>query len=160
MIVAAYKKISRNGFWLRLIPGMRHDLYLVGDHLLLVEQLIFVERYKRFYFGDIQYFAICPSSRWIGFAIVLGLLTVLSALFFFGWDNPALLCSGIFLSLLFGSSFVYNLILGPTCVVQVKTAIQLKRIPPLERFLTFRKEIGEIQRRIMEAQQTTIGPVA
>jgi hypothetical protein len=159
MIVPAYKKISGNGFWLRILPGMRYDLYLGDDHLLLVEQLIFVERYKRFYFGDIQYLAVSPSSRWIVFAIALGLLTFLSALFLLGWNNPALLGIGLLFSALFGSAFVYNLILGPTCIVQVKTAIQLKRLPPLERFRAFRKEIGEIQRRVLEAQQIT-GPPA
>jgi hypothetical protein len=157
MTGSAYQKISRNGFWLRLIPGIRHDLYLGDDHLLLVEQLIFVERYKRFYFRDIEYFAVTSSSRWIGFAIVLGFLTLLSTLLFFGWSVPALLWSGLFFFLLFGSAFVYNLFLGPTCIVQLKTAIQLKRIPPLERYRTFRREISEIERLIMTAQESKTG---
>ena len=45
-----YIKISKGASLMAVVPGLRTKLYLGQDHLLLVEQLILVERYKRFYF--------------------------------------------------------------------------------------------------------------
>jgi hypothetical protein len=153
----AYKKISRGGFWFRILPGMRYDLYLGEDHLLLVEQLIFVERYKRFYYGDIQYISVAGSGRSVGFTIAFVLFLLFGAglpstLFLFGMHSAALLGIAVLVLAVFGSALIYNLILGPSCIVQIKTATQLRRIPPLERMPTYRKQIIDIQQRILNAQ--------
>ena len=68
------------------IPGLRTKLYLGTDHLLLVEQLILVERYKRFYFRDIQVITATQSARWIVFGVLWGFLALLSAFSFFVHD--------------------------------------------------------------------------
>jgi hypothetical protein len=119
---STYTKISRNGFLLRLLPGIRHDLYLGPDHLLLVEQVVFVERYKRFYYTDIQYISVAKSGRSIGFTITFAILLIFSLPFFLGWQYPVLLGIAIVLTAIFGSLLVYNLMLGPSCLVQIKTA--------------------------------------
>jgi hypothetical protein len=149
---STYTKISRNGFLLRLLPGIRHDLYLGPDHLLLVEQVVFVERYKRFYYTDIQYISVAKSGRSIGFTITFAILLIFSLPFFLGWQYPVLLGIAIVLTAIFGSLLVYNLMLGPSCLVQIKTATQLRRIPPLERVPTYEKQLVEIQKRILAAQ--------
>jgi hypothetical protein len=149
---STYTKISRGGFWLRLLPGIRHDLYLGPDHLLLVEQVVFVERYKRFYYTDIQYISVARSGRSVGYTITFTILLIFSLPLFLGWQYPVLLGTAVGLTAIFGSLLFYNLILGPSCLVQIKTATQLRRIPPLERYPTYEKRLVEIQKRILAAQ--------
>jgi low affinity Fe/Cu permease len=149
---STYTKISRNGFWLRLLPGVRHDLYLGPDHLLLVEQVVFAERYKRFYYTDIQYISVAKSGRSVGFTISFTILLICGLPFFLGWQYPVLLGIAIALTVMFGSLLIYNLMLGPSCLVQIKTETQLRRIPPLERLPTYEKRLVEIQKRILAAQ--------
>ena len=138
-----------------LIPGMRTKLYLGADHLLLVEQLILVERYKRFYFRDIQAITATKSARSIVFGSFWGFLTLVAALsffFFFFFHHPVALTLGAVFTALFGFAFVHNLILGPTCIVRVRTAVQTHRVAPLERMRAFRKEIEIIEPLIRNAQ--------
>jgi hypothetical protein len=79
----SYTKISNGGLLMTLIPGLRTKLWLGTDHLLLIEQLILVERYKRFYYRDIQAITATQSSRWLAFTGLWGFLTLLAALSFF-----------------------------------------------------------------------------
>lgn len=134
-----------------LIPGLRTKLYLGTDHLLLVEQLILVERYKRFYYRDIQAITAAQSSRWLVFAGLWGFLTLLAALFFFV-HNPIALIAGTIFTGLFGFVFVHNFIQGPTCIVRLRTAVQAHRIAPLERIRDFRREMETIEPLIRTAQ--------
>jgi hypothetical protein len=147
-----YTKISRSGFWFRLLPGIRHDLYLGRDHLLLVEQVVFVERYKRFYYTDIQYIAVAKSGRSVAFTITFIILLIFSLPLYLAWQYPVVLGSALLLTAAFGSLLFYNLMLGPSCLVQIKTATQLRRIPPLERYPTYQKQLVEIQQRILATQ--------
>jgi hypothetical protein len=147
----AYTKISNGGLLMTLVPGLRTKLYLGTDHLLLIEQLILVERYKRFYYRDIQAITATQSSRWLVFAGLWGLLTLLGALPFFV-HNPIALISGTLFTGLFGFAFVRNLIQGPTCIVRLRTAVQTHRIAPLERIRAFRRGMEAIEPLIQTAQ--------
>src|ERR1700730_18559761 len=100
----SYIKISNGGLLMTLIPGLRTKLYLGTDHLLLIEQLILVERYKRFYYRDIQEITASQSSRWLVFAGLWGFPTLLAELFFF-FHNPIVLIAGTFFTGLFGFAF-------------------------------------------------------
>jgi hypothetical protein len=147
----SYTKISNGGLLMTLIPGLRTKLYLGTDHLLLIEQLILVERYKRFYYRDIQAITAAQSSRWLVFAGLWGLLTLLAALSFFVHNPIALIAATLFTGL-FGFAFVYNLIQGPTCIVRLQTAVQTHRIAPLERTRDFRRGMDAIEPLIRTAQ--------
>jgi hypothetical protein len=147
----SYTKISNGGLLMTLIPGLRTKLYLETDHLLLIEQLILVERYKRFYFRDIQVITATQSARWIVFAAVWGFLALLAALSFF-LHNPVAVTVGTFCTALFGFAFVHNMILGPTCIVRLRTAVQTHRVAPLERIRDFRKGMETIEPLIRDAQ--------
>src|SRR5580698_7690109 len=96
-----YKKISNGGLLMTLIPGLRTKLWLGTDHLLLVEQLILVERYKRFYYRDIQAITATRSSRWLVFTGLWGFLALLAAPSFF-FHNPIALIAGTLFTGLFG----------------------------------------------------------
>jgi hypothetical protein len=146
-----YTKLSNGGLLMTLIPGLRTKLYLGTDHLLLIEQLILVERYKRFYFRDIQVVTATQSSRWLVFGGLWGFLALLAALFFL-IHNPIALAAGTFFCGLFGFAFVHNLIQGPTCIVRIRTAVQAHRIAPLERIRDFRKGMEAIEPLIRSAQ--------
>ena len=147
----SYIKISNGGLLMTFIPGLRTKLYLGTDHILLIEQLILVERYKRFYFRDIQVITATQSSRWIVFGTAWGSLTLLAALFFL-LHNPLGMAAGTFLTALFGFAFIHNMIQGPTCIVRFRTAVQTHRIAPLERIRDFRKGMEILEPMIRSAQ--------
>jgi hypothetical protein len=147
----SYTKISNGGLLMTLIPGLRTKLYLGKDHLLLIEQLILVERYKRFYYRDIQVITATQSSRWVVFGGLWGFLALLAALAFFV-HSPIALVAGTLFTSLFGFAFVHNLIQGPTCIVRLRTAVQTQRIAPLERSRHFRRGMETIEPLIRNAQ--------
>jgi hypothetical protein len=149
----SYTKISNGGLLMTVIPGLRTKLYLGTDHLLLVEQFILVERYKRFYFRDIQVITVTESARWIVFGAIWGFLA-LFAVSCFLVNNPVALIVGMSLTALFGFAFVHNLMLGPTCIVRLQTAVQIHRVSPLERIRDFRKGMETIEPLIRNAQLT------
>jgi hypothetical protein len=146
-----YTKISNGGLLMTLIPGLRTKLYLGTDHLLLIEQLILVERYKRFYFHDIQVITATQSARWIVFGAIWGFLALLTALLFLV-HNPVTVAIGTFFTALFGLAFVHNIVVGPTCIVRLRTAVQTHRVAPLERIRDFRRGIATIEPLIRAAQ--------
>jgi hypothetical protein len=146
-----YTRISNGGLLMTVIPGLRTKLYLGTDHLLLVEQLILLERYKRFYFRDIQAITAAPSGRWIVFGTIWGFLALVAALFLMV-HHPLAVSAGAFFTTLFGCAFVHNLILGPTCVVRLRTAVQTHRLAPLERIRNFHQRMATIEPLIREAQ--------
>jgi hypothetical protein len=147
----SYTKISNGGLLMTLIPGLRTKLYLGTDHLLLIEQLILVERYKRFYFRDIQVITATQSSRWLVFGGLWGFLALLAALSFIV-HNPVAIAAGTLFTGLFGFAFVHNMIQGPTCIVRLRTAVQTHRMAPLERIRDFRKGMEIIEPLIRTAQ--------
>jgi hypothetical protein len=146
-----YTKMSNGGLLMTLIPGLRTKLYLGTDHLLLIEQLILVERYKRFYFRDIQVITATQSSRWLVFAGLWGFLTLLAAVSFLVHNTVAIAVGALFAAL-FGFAFVHNMIQGPTCIVRLRTAVQTQRIAPLERIRDFHKGMEIIEPLIRTAQ--------
>jgi hypothetical protein len=146
-----YTKISNGGLLMTVIPGLRTKLYLGSDHLLLVEQFILLERYKRFYFRDIQVITVTQSARWIVFGTVWGFLALVAALAFLV-HHPLAVGAGVFFTVLFGFAFVHNLILGPTCIVLLRTAVQTHRVAPLERIRSFHQQMATIEPLIREAQ--------
>jgi hypothetical protein len=147
-----YTRISNGGLLMTVIPGLRTKLYLGTDHLLVVEQLILLERYKRFYFRDIQAITAAKSGRWIVFGTIWGFLALVAALFLMV-HHPLAVGAGAFFTTLFGYAFVHNLILGPTCVVRLRTAVQTHRLAPLERIRNFHQRMATIEPLIREAQR-------
>ena len=134
----SYTKISNGGLLMTLIPGLRTKLYLGTDHLLLVEQLILVERYKRFYFRDIQAITATRSSRWMVFGRSGGSYPDRCAVFL--CPQSRRLIRGNVFTALFGFAFVHNLIQGPTCIVRFEQRFKPIGSPPWKEFATFAKE--------------------
>ena len=155
-------------------------LYLGTDHLLQVAFSGFTESYRRFYFRDIQTMTLRKSldgqvwnGVWGFLAFLLGVVALESN------DTAGSIVwgglTGIFLVLL-----LINVARGPTCVCQIRTAVQTRTLPSLNRLRSASKVIArlrplidaaqgalprdEITRRLDEARQGTIpvspGPAA
>jgi hypothetical protein len=147
----------------RRLPGKsvafsfnRSSLWQAPDHLLLVKNRGYAEEYKRFYYGDIQAIVL----RRTNFAnLISGILAVFAAfpvlLFLAGivrhWGKAALIAWGTiagFLLLL----IVINLLKGPTCRVEIQTAVQKEKLTSLSRLATAHKTIARILPAIEAAQ--------
>ena len=142
----------------RRLPGIGSGafetvrLYLASDHLLQVSTSGFRETYRRFYFREIQLLALRDSMHgrvWNG---VWGFLAFLPALVALQVNIPATRViwwglAGIFLLLL-----AINIARGPTCVCQVRTAVQTRTLASLNRLRKASKVIGQL-RPLIEAAQ-------
>lgn len=133
----AYRLLSRSSSF-----ATYYTLHMENDHLLSTEGY-YSNRYRRFFFKDIQAIFIRKTSTntWqcaISF-IALGFIAVA----FLAGGEGIKIATGIlgFPFLLF---LIVNLIKGPTCECRIKTAVQFERIEPLNRVRKARKVIHRI----------------
>lgn len=156
---AQYRKIASTGLISRLVPGVRSDIYLGDDHLLHAKQIMLFEKYRRFYFSDIEAISFSKSNRWIWFSTVWGFLLFCSLFWYLGHGTWFYVVGAIF-SFIFGGLLISNLIGGPTYVVNIQTAAQIRRLRPVER----EKQLVRFQElvvpMIMLAQQPSVNQAA
>jgi hypothetical protein len=131
-------------------------LYLAVDHLLQVSSSGFTEIYRRFYLRDIQAISLRESMHgkvWNG---IWGFLAFLPAIVALQVGGAATVVwwgiTGIFLLLL-----AINITRGPTCVCQVRTAVQTRPLPSLNRVRRASKVIAQLK-PLIEAAQGTLPP--
>jgi hypothetical protein len=148
-----YRKIACTGWISRLLPGARSELYLGSDHLLHATQILLFEKYRRLYFADIEAITFCKSNRWIWLSVIWGFCLAASPLWYLGHTTWCYIAGAIF-CLVFGVLLLSNLLAGPTYVVAVQTAAQLRRLKPLERERKLAKFQEMIAPMIIAAQQT------
>jgi hypothetical protein len=149
---APYRKIAATGWTSRLLPGARSAIYLGGDHLLHAKQIMLFEKYRRFYFSDIEAISFSKSNRWIWLSVVWGFLLFCSLFWFLGHQTWCYVV-GALSCLVFGGFLPSNLIAGRTYVVNMQTAAQIRRLRPVEResqLIKFQQTVVPI---IMQAQQ-------
>jgi hypothetical protein len=124
------------------------------DHLLAIDTSGYTETYKRFYFRDIQAFMVRRTSHWIIWGVVFGVLAIpFGALAIFdpigeavaGWIFGC--AAGVFLLAL-----ALDLAAGPSCVCQVRTAVQTEELPSLNRLRRARKVLGRLRPLIAGVQ--------
>ena len=130
----------------------RCSLYLGDDHILAVDNNGFSENYKRFYFSDIQAFITQKTRRGAVWNIVLSIMIaciLIGALF--SAEEPLRIIfwilSGIFLVFL-----LINTMGGPTCTCHIVTAVQVEKLPSLNRLRVTRKVINTLRRAIEKIQ--------
>jgi hypothetical protein len=142
----------------RKLPGRRRgfifsaSLWTGADHILSVRSARFQERYKRFYFRDIQAIVVTKVPRfvvstWVVAAAALLLTGVLSvrallpALTGWLWLLPAaLLGVWIYISAAQG------------CTCRLYTAVSREDLPSIYRMWTARKALAELEQRIAQVQ--------
>jgi len=146
----------------RRLPGLGSGafenvtLYVAADHLLQVSSSGFTETYRRFYFRDVQAILLRASAHGKIWNCVWGFLAFLPAIVAMQLSGaPAVVwwgISGIFLFLL-----VINVARGPTCVCQVRTAVQTRPLPSLNRVRRASKVIA-LLKPLIEAAQGVMPP--
>jgi hypothetical protein len=129
--------------------GGIHSLWVAGDHLLLLSNHSFSEEYRRFFFRDIQQISVAKTQGAMILNIVLGALVLLLASvipFVEVWEGLGVWIA--FASLL----CVSNLLKGPSCICELRTAVQTVRLKPLRRLRRAQKVIAQL-RPLIEAAQ-------
>lgn len=136
------------------------SLWLSADHLLQVEGTRFSEDYKRFYFKDIKAVTLRRTPTWgrtnwicLGLAILVMGLFAAFAVHAAPNDRGPFLVIGICIAAIFLLFGFINLLLGPTCVCHLLTAVQQEELPSLKRLRRARKVLN----RIREAVESTQG---
>jgi hypothetical protein len=139
----------------RRLPGLRLSggrsaLRIADDHLLLCDYRTgFTDRYKRFYFRDIEAIIVRRTLHWAGSLMVWGFI----ALCFFliatstHWN--------IFLYVLEGICVFFmarNLIRGRSCRTHIQTAVQIDVLPPLKRVRRTKRILRSLFPLIEQAQ--------
>ena len=131
-------------------------LFLADDHLLLVSATGFRESYRRFYLRDIQ--SITARKTVTGqvvngafgftlFGAILGVVSSKDGAVTLGWG----MATGFFFALL-----LFNVLRGPTCVCEIHTAVQSRRLGSVNRMRAARKLLARLRPHIEAAQ----GPLA
>jgi len=138
-------------------------LYLAADHLLLVTSMWFTESYRRFYLRDIQCFSLRRTPWRLVWNILLAGPLVISVVMLAatGTTIPqraldsneitGLIVVGALASL-FLLCLVVNTVRGPTCVCNIHTAVQTRRLFTLGRINRARKVISQLKPLIEAAQ--------
>jgi hypothetical protein len=146
------------------------SLWLAKDHLLHVSNTFSLERYRRWYFRDIQGFVLQRTSArlaWNFFTCVIAFasLAVTGGCLYrlskaSGTSEPVLLLivAGIFGAIGFLSlaGAVVNAVMGPTCTVFVQTPHGLDRISSPNRVAAFERILARL-RPLLESAQTGSG---
>jgi hypothetical protein len=120
------------------------SLWQGSDHLLQVEKDGYSERYRRFYFADIESFIIRRDNRQRNYTIAL---IILQAFFLFfivigGSSGMRVALSIPFAMLL--TALIVNIAKGPSCVTHVTTAVQRQEIQSLRRVRAAERAANEI----------------
>lgn len=127
------------------------------DHLLVIASQFLTERYKRFYYQDIQAITITRSST----GVLVGVILAILAGFFVLWAAlgfllldwtamPTVIVTGI--GVIWLLLFLVNILLGPTCRCFLYTAVSCEELYALGRVRTARRAVARL-RPLVEAAQ-------
>ncbi len=144
----------------RRLPGkhrrtLSQDTLWTGeDHLLWVHSGFFREKYRRFYYKDIQYIVSRKTDRGKLFNLVLILLSVAPApavVYFAREFAPLAYVSGS-VAVFFMILLLANLVLGATCETLLHTEVQTQRLYPLKRTRSAAKALAMLSPLIERTQ--------
>lgn len=159
-----YVRLARGFFGCSSVwRGNGHYLYVKGSGFLLP----FSEEYYRFEFLKIQSVAATRTSRgtiWSIFcgvgALIFGALTAASIAGVDGSPSDPVL---YFLAGVLGISalvclavIAVNIVLGPTCVFRIQTAVRSENLRPLSRWRAAREVLSSMQAEIELAQSSAL----
>jgi len=135
-----------------IVSVTRSNLWLGKDHLLGIETEGYTEKYKRFYFRDIQAITLLRTNRAFVLGVVTGGMTALFALLVLAIDDVVGKWVFGILGGICAIPFLGNLIYGPTCKCELRTAVQTENVPSMSRVRRARKVLNRIRPLIAEAQ--------
>jgi hypothetical protein len=132
-------------------------LWLGPDHLLVVSSQYLTERYKRFYFQDIQALTVTRSTKGVLMSVIFAILGAFFALWailgytLIGWDPvPTGIVGGI--AIFWILLLLVNVLLGPTCRCYLYTAVNCEELYAVGRLRTARRTVQRLQALIESAQ--------
>src|SRR3954468_18478999 len=103
-----------------------------ADHVLNVTNTGSTEQYKRFYFNEIQAVVLRRTPEWAVWNGVFATLMVMFG-FFSGFANDIAARVGLGIpASVFMVALIANAILGRTCVVHIRTAVQTEQLFSLD----------------------------
>lgn len=139
-----YKKIT--GVYKNFL-GRRCSLWQGPDHLLSVFSNGMMERYKRFYYQDIQGLVITstPKGKIVNIVLLCCAAPLVITAFFQTYYY-------LILALPIALMLAFNLALGKTCVCLIFTAAQTGRLPGIMRHRYAKKFINRLVPLINQAQ--------
>ena len=137
-----YKKLARGGRPGRIAIAQL-SLWLGPDHLLQIEGDGYSERYRRFYFADIETFTIRRDNRQRNYTIFLSIILAVLIWLIVIVPSPG----GIIISFPAGfilALMIANFVKGPSCVTHVTTAVQKQEIQSLRRVRAAERALQEV----------------
>jgi hypothetical protein len=150
-----YIRLTRQRQQSSLVATTSSSLWLGKDHLLVVESSGYSEKYRRFYFKDIQVLAMCKTKtgmiRWIVLGVVAGFFGLLAIAL---RDDIAAVCILGLLALVLAIIAVCDALAGPTASCSMRTAVHMEVLPSLDRVRRARKVFERLKPVIAAAQGT------
>lgn len=142
----------------------RSSFWLGPDHLLVVEVAGAVEKYRRFYFRDIQAVIIQKTNVRLWWGIGWSVLLLFSLLGFLmsavgERDDVGLAFSAVF-SFFFGLGLFLTFFFGQTCVVLLRTAVQTQALPNISRRKKATLLLAQLPPAVLAAQTASPSPVS
>ena len=152
----SYRRLAGRTAWLRFggVSAPITKLWLGPDHLLKVERSAGSEKYKRFFYRDIQAILIEASSRRyylnvFGLAVI-GLIFLLTLVF--SRSATTGLLTAFILSSPFIAGLIVNLLLGPTSSAQLVTAVGTETLSSLSRMRRGTEALQRIGEEVTKIQ--------
>jgi len=140
------------GIFVLLLRGRRVQLWRGDDHLLVVDWDGYREYYKRINYRDVQSVVICRTRQGLTANVVLGAVTVVFAVLGVAVGDPAGMTTLFVLAGIFGLFLLGNVLQGPTCKCQLRTAVQTEELHSLTRVRTAQSALGQLRPLIVAAQ--------
>jgi len=140
------------GIFVLLFRGRRTQLWIGKEHLLAVESDGYTEHYKRFDYRDIQVLAVRKTVPGLIANVLLGTVVLLFIVLSIVVEDPV--GRGFSWGFLgfFGLLLLINVLRGPTCQCQIRTAVQTLDLVSLNRLRTARKAFATIKPMIEQSQ--------
>ena len=140
------------GIFVLLLRGRRVQLWRGEDHLLIVDWDGYREYYKRINYRDIQSVIVRRTTDALMVNLIMGAVMLLFVALGLGvGDNTGMI---ILFSIagVFGLILLVNLLQGPSCKCQLRTAVQSEELHSLTRLPTARKALEQLRPLIVAAQ--------
>lgn len=129
----------------------RSTVWLGPDHLLVVDDAGYTERYRRFPFRTVQAIVVRRTRTYGTFSALLGVATAapLAASFAVGaeWAIALRVVAGLVVPFL-----AAHVLRGPTCRVTLRTAVHTEEIPAWKRLRVARRGIALLAPHLRAAQ--------
>jgi hypothetical protein len=122
------------------------------DHLLAVDMFGASEDYRRFYFKEIQAFAVRRTIRYEVWAGILAALLFVSLWAALATTDAARVSFGI-LAALFGVLLLVHLLRGPTCRCYVVTRVGREELGAFARLRTAKRALDALRPIVVAAQR-------